>query len=470
MSTSDTQERIVGGGDAACSERSTPANEVPLQLVTSLGSRPPFESDEKMDETALNETNGNDKRPSEEDIELSASGGGLSEKKLRRLEKNRLSARECRRRKREAAESLERQINILEGENLRLRLQLQIGEEAEDSASREQSKLTSEIDDLLKSGASEVEIFATLEEFKEKYADYGKSRRSAIEFHLRNLERLLMPTQVTSVVMTAMQGGGHAVTKNAVDSVEGTSGTISPSDATPCHQDNASDIASVEMITQADEGALKPAALQPTSIATHVETTDVETFPPVFLPVSPSTITSAEESTNSFLAGSVSSSSGDSASVLTSRAAGPSLPWTSAQQQLPNLERPKSLFQYLVRYLDVTPQQATALKDSRFVAQELDGCLESALNVLQELRGRLATTTDNLDSEFNHVRSILTPTQAAKFLVWVANNKACMHMLNELWDRVYAVAPDSPSDDRSSAAPPPPFAAERQLSTGDDDD
>ena len=53
-------------------------------------------------------------------------GEPLSEKKLRRLEKNRLSARECRRRKREATENLQRQINVLEGENLRLRLQLQV--------------------------------------------------------------------------------------------------------------------------------------------------------------------------------------------------------------------------------------------------------------------------------------------------------------------------------------------------------
>ena len=50
----------------------------------------------------------------------------LSEKKLRRLEKNRLSARECRRRKREATENLEREINVLEGQNLQLRLQLQV--------------------------------------------------------------------------------------------------------------------------------------------------------------------------------------------------------------------------------------------------------------------------------------------------------------------------------------------------------
>jgi len=53
-------------------------------------------------------------------------GEPLSEKKLRRLEKNRLSARECRRRKREATENMQGQINQLEGENLRLRLQLQV--------------------------------------------------------------------------------------------------------------------------------------------------------------------------------------------------------------------------------------------------------------------------------------------------------------------------------------------------------
>lgn len=53
-------------------------------------------------------------------------GEPLSEKKLRRLEKNRLSARECRRRKKEATENLQREINIMEGENLRLRLQLQV--------------------------------------------------------------------------------------------------------------------------------------------------------------------------------------------------------------------------------------------------------------------------------------------------------------------------------------------------------
>eukprot|EP00980_Cylindrotheca_fusiformis_P027846 scaffold22560_cov135-Cylindrotheca_fusiformis.AAC.57 len=275
-------------------------------------------------------------------------GEPLSEKKLRRLEKNRLSARECRRRKREATENVQRQINLLEGENLRLRLQLQertsdlilfflvdtnqkIGEEAEAKNQVEQQKLTESLDSLLKSGASESEIYATIEEYKEKFADYGRDRRSAIEFHLRNVERLLMPTQTTSLLMTTLQMS-HANT------------------ALPSKQE----------------------AQSQQEVSSSAPPTDV-----------------------------------------------------------------KSLFSHLVKMLEVTQDQAAALKDSRFVAQEMDECLKKSLGVLGELRSRLTQCGEDLESEFNTIRTILTPTQAAKFLVWVANNKACMHMLNELWNKVY---------------------------------
>ncbi|KAL7564159.1 hypothetical protein ACA910_021134 [Epithemia clementina (nom. ined.)] len=292
-------------------------------------------------------------------------GKQLSEKKLRRLAKNRVSARECRRRKREATENLQRQINVLEGENLRLRLQLQIGEEAEESMTREQTKLTEEIDELLKSGASEAEIYAALESFKEKYADYGRDRRSAIEFHLRNVERLLMPTQTTSVVMRAIQGGSN-LQQEAASTTSESNADAGSSDA-PASTSNNSDTATTE-------------------------------------PANPNGNTTA-----------------------------------TGSAELPNLE-PKSLFQTLVNRLNVTPEQADALKDSRFVAKEMDECFEKALAVVKELRERLAQTGENLETEFNNVRNVLSPTQAAKFLVWVANNSAAMHMLNELWDRIYPSA------------------------------
>ncbi|GAX16095.1 hypothetical protein FisN_20Hh228 [Fistulifera solaris] len=331
-------------------------------------------------------------------------GKMLSEKKLRRLEKNRLSARECRRRKREATENLERQINVLEGENLRLRLQLQIGEEAEDSRLRDQEKLTQDIDDLLKSGASEADIYAQLEEFKEKHADYGKSRRSAIEFHLKNIERLLMPTQTTSLVLQAMQGG-------AAQNVPETA----PTEETKVSRG---------ITMESTAGTNKLGVANTAARSANVQESGLSSSP---LPVASPTIP---------------------------RPTGPSSQSAIAADTNgspnPNKMDPKALFQYLVNYLEVTPEQAAALKDSRYVAQELDGCLETALGVLGELRNRLAQTGDDLETEFDNVRSILTPTQAAKFLVWVANNSACMHMLNELWDRVYGNLPSSVQNDETS--------------------
>jgi len=98
---------------------------------------------------------------------------------------------------------------------------------------------------------------------------------------------------------------------------------------------------------------------------------------------------------------------------------------------------PKAMFHYLVNYLDVTPEQASALKDSRSVAKELDSLLGNALALKEELRKSLNECGEDLEAEFAKVRSILSPKQTAKFLVWVANNGACMHMLNELWSKDY---------------------------------
>lgn len=214
------------------------------------------------------------------------------------------------------------------------------------------------MDDLLKSGASEAEIYTKIEEYKEKFADYGRDRRSAIEFHLRNIERLLMPTQTTSVVLTTLQMGSTS---------GGPQMGLSTSDA----------------------------SVMPSAVPS--------------LPAPSTPLTAAPLSTGPAKPSSVSASNLDS----------------------------KTLFRRLVDILQVTPEQAAALKDSRFVAKEMDECLKASLGVLEELRLRLAQCGEDLENEFDNVRSILTPTQAAKFLVWVANNKACMHMLNELWNRVY---------------------------------
>lgn len=250
------------------------------------------------------------------------------------------------------------------------RLNDQIGEEAEESIGREQERVTEEIEDLLKNGASEGELYATIEDFKEKFADYGRDRRSAIEFHLHNVERLLQPTQTTSVAMRALEGGTKLM----------------------------------------EGGGINPSSSVDTAIgysATTVATADT----------------------------------GDVAIA-------------SSANERASLSEPKNLFSFLVNYLQVTPEQAAVLKDSRWVARELDDCLKSSMDVLEELRQRLRLCGNGLETEFDNVRSVLTPTQAAKFLVWVANNRACIHMLNELWSRVYPdpCSIDGEDDDKKPEA------------------
>lgn len=260
---------------------------------------------------------------------------------------------------------------------------LQIGEEAEDKMQKEQEKVTEGIVELLESGASDAEIYDNIETFKEKFADYGRDRRSAIEFHLRNIERLLMPTQTTTVVCRALEGGVQA---------------------------------------------------QPPAAAASNDNADTERNQ------------QAPSSDQTVAAGSATTAAATKASASAIPVDGP-----------PPTEDPKALFQYLVKHLEVTPEQGAALKDSRFVAKELDSQLEKAFKMLDELKERLTQCGDDLEAEFNNVRTILTPTQSAKFLVWVANNGACMHMLNELWSRVYPhsfsdgfTLEESPSTDAGS--------------------
>ena len=91
--------------------------------------------------------------------------------------------------------------------------------------------------------------------------------------------------------------------------------------------------------------------------------------------------------------------------------------------------------------------QAAALKDSRFIAKELDTALKESLSVAGELRERLTRVGEDLEAEMDGVRAILTPKQAAKFLVWVSNNGAAMHMLDELWSKNF---PGDDSEDKKS--------------------
>lgn len=224
------------------------------------------------------------------------------------------------------------------------------------------------------------------QQYKEKFADYGRDRRSAIEFHLRNVERLLMPTQTTSFVLATLQGGTVAAT-------------------------TTTDAAALTHVTATAKGT---ATTNNPTTGESAAAADTET-------------TSTEKT-----AAVVTAENAGSVAVEGITAPAP----TVASSSAPPTDN-KALFKHLVKILEVTPEQAAALKDSRFVAQEMDEILKETLSVLTELRSRLTQCGEDLETEFNNVRTILTPSQSAKFLVWVSQNKACMHMLNELWSKVY---------------------------------
>jgi hypothetical protein len=127
----------------------------------------------------------------------------LLEKKKRRLERNRASARQCRKRKKEKKLMLRQQLAHLEADNLQLRLKLQVGHDTQNHVDQS-AIITSKLNEMIMEGASELEIQKKIQELKERFSDYGRDRRSAIDFHIAQLRRCLQPTQTTRAILFIM--------------------------------------------------------------------------------------------------------------------------------------------------------------------------------------------------------------------------------------------------------------------------
>ncbi|KAE9113022.1 hypothetical protein PF005_g11095 [Phytophthora fragariae] len=230
-----------------------------------------------------------------------------------KLERNRESARECRRRKREHILGVEERCRQLERENMELRGQLKAGKEAIRQEEKEKNRVCEELEKMIQSGASEKELAEKIDNFKEQYSDYGHGRRSALSYHLHQIERLLLPTQVTKMCIWALR------------------------------QDDS--------FWQDEED---------------------ETSLPVIL----------------------------------------------------------------AKELGLTEDQKKKIQQQRGSISLICENLKSALGLLAELKTEVTNKNSTLDMEMEKLQNILTPTQRAKFIVWVTNNQACMHLLNKLWRSV----------------------------------
>lgn len=126
------------------------------------------------------------------------------QKKKRRLARNRESARECRKRKKEYGEALRAQLIHLEAENLQLRLKLKIGVDPSKQNGDKATQITSRLNMMLQQECSDADIKKEVEELQEKYSDYGRDRKSSISFHISQLRKCLLPTQTTRTLLWLM--------------------------------------------------------------------------------------------------------------------------------------------------------------------------------------------------------------------------------------------------------------------------
>ncbi|EQC33732.1 hypothetical protein SDRG_08835 [Saprolegnia diclina VS20] len=238
----------------------------------------------------------------------------LNPQRKKRLERNRESARECRRRKRDHILGVEERCKALEKENMELRSQLKAGKEAMKQEEDEKTQICIELESMIHENAPEPEIAAKIDNFKEQYSDYGQGRQSALNYHLHQLERLLMPTQVTKMCIWALK------------------------------QDDAF--------------------------------------------------------------------------------------WEDGEDET-------SLLSILTHDLGLTEEQRKSIQSHRSAVVKICENLRLALQLLHQLKADVEQKNITLDTEMDQLQNILTPTQRAKFIVWVTNNPACMHLLNKLWTNVF---------------------------------
>ena len=138
--------------------------------------------------------------------QIAANGSGGEDPRLKRLEKNREIARNCRKRKREKMEALEEEVQKLQEWNRQLEAKLKQMPES-DTKEEVRKRELQDIAALVAndSSSSESDIRKKLHQYKEVYSDFGRDRKQAITFHLEQLKTLLLPNQVSKMTLWSLQ-------------------------------------------------------------------------------------------------------------------------------------------------------------------------------------------------------------------------------------------------------------------------
>lgn len=97
---------------------------------------------------------------------------------------------------------------------------------------------------------------------------------------------------------------------------------------------------------------------------------------------------------------------------------------------------PAEIWTMVANELEVTEEQQQQLLAFQGEVETLDKDLKMTLGMLKQLRALIDDKNSSLDQELLEIQKILTPTQTAKFILWVTQNPACMHFLNQLFHQV----------------------------------
>lgn len=130
----------------------------------------------------------------------------------RKAPRSREIAKECRRRQRERKEELENRVAALKKENQELREHFQNVSQRTTDIQRQRASMESamhsrlkEIEKLDENNEEKKNLVNLVKKFTDLYADYGSCRQKEVAFHLSQLEKLMMPTQPTKMILWTLQ-------------------------------------------------------------------------------------------------------------------------------------------------------------------------------------------------------------------------------------------------------------------------
>eukprot|EP01029_Cantina_marsupialis_P014559 TRINITY_DN31_c0_g2_i3.p1 TRINITY_DN31_c0_g2~~TRINITY_DN31_c0_g2_i3.p1 ORF type:complete len:625 (+),score=223.06 TRINITY_DN31_c0_g2_i3:586-2460(+) len=91
-----------------------------------------------------------------------------------------------------------------------------------------------------------------------------------------------------------------------------------------------------------------------------------------------------------------------------------------------------TLWGMLCKELDITEAQHKKMIGQRPCIADLTSDMEAIIRDMKQIRSKIYTHHSNMYNEFDKLRSLLTPKQVAKFILWVDHNRACVQMLKHL--------------------------------------